>query len=481
MADALAAHLARALALTPEEAEQAVARLTDEIRRSLAADGAAHVEALGTFRLEGGELAFEPDATLAQAVNHRYAGLPPVPASTPEPAPEPEPDPFGEPERPAPERPAPETPSEPDPIRDLRSDAPSWEPVPDEPGGETSGEARTSDEATEGGEGGAATADEQGAEGEHVEAEAEGTREAFEDDPLEGVWTPPPDTLDEDHPLGPMPPAEIEDADYSVVGADEEAEDDPATAEEDEEALEAPAFVAPTGPLPADASAGEPRLDPLPSDPSPVGAGDPPPVRPPLPPGAEREEEAPVVVAKPDAPPPPHALGREPAPSRRGWIAALGALLLAAVIALTMWFAQREPEPLAGAPPPERVEDARPPTPAAAQPPAGAAAPAEGQADPPAAEPEAEPETPLRGAAGPDPARGGYTWVVASEPVRADAERLARRYRAGGLRAGVIAATINGQEYFRVGLGQFATQAEANRYRRDLPADAPAETWLLQL
>jgi hypothetical protein len=152
----LAAGLARALNLSPAEAERAVAAIGRQLRERLDASGAVRVDGVGTFRRTDDGIAFDPAPPLAAAVNHRFAGLPAVPApdlaSGPPAPPElPTEDPFGSvhaaPELHLPE----EIDAPPTPIRDLASEPeeaappepvtdPAGENVPDEPESDPAGE-----------------------------------------------------------------------------------------------------------------------------------------------------------------------------------------------------------------------------------------------------------------------------------------------------------------------------------------------------
>lgn len=76
----LAAGLARALNLSPADAERAVAAIGRQLRERLEAGGHVRIDGLGTFHRTETGLAFEPAPPLAAAVNHRFAGLPSVPA-----------------------------------------------------------------------------------------------------------------------------------------------------------------------------------------------------------------------------------------------------------------------------------------------------------------------------------------------------------------------------------------------------------------
>ena len=153
-------------------------------------------------------------------------------------------------------------------------------------------------------------------------------------------------------------------------------------------------------------------------------------------------------------------------------------MLLLALVGL-LWALNREP----AAP----VVAERPPVPAdtvaALPPPVDTAAVAVDTAavatpDPTPPAPSADP---LRSSAGIDRADGGFSWIVASEFSREPAERRVAAFREQGFRADVIAEEAAGRTRYRVALGQFTSIDEADRFRSDLPAGVPADTWLLRL
>ncbi|MDX1440495.1 MAG: SPOR domain-containing protein, partial [Rubricoccaceae bacterium] len=94
--------------------------------------------------------------------------------------------------------------------------------------------------------------------------------------------------------------------------------------------------------------------------------------------------------------------------------------------------------------------------------------------------PAAQANNSLRGSAPVNPAQGGFTWVVGSGNEQS-AARLVERYRSQGFRASVLQGEANGLTVYRIALGQFTSRTEANRFRSQLPADAPAESWILSL
>jgi len=514
MLDALASHLARSLEISQAEAERAVAQLGETLADELAESGEAHIEGLGTFSRGDGDVRFEPDPILQRAVNHRFEGLPLVhtkpaepEADAPEEAEEPA-DPFElvgtGPELSPPE----EDENTFAPIRDFGSDDDSVDPfarpfeedyiakeddtAAQEPS-DLDGAAPPMDEPAvaefapdEHDEPATIPPLDFGASREPVEestpeetlpedeidssAEApdeftEGDDDDDLDQLLEGIWTPRTGPVETDHPLGPLSPELLEDADYQLVGDAGESSDPhappPASEEpppEREDWRGKDVFFSPTPPPPG------------PPKPQVPVAPDPPPLSPPV------TRASPAFEATRTAP------ESEEDGSRRGWMpwvaAALAVVLVGAAILAWLWF-QPTPGPPDPGPGPDQVVVVPPvdedPDPAITDP--DEPAPAE-----PVPDPTPPPEdTPLRSADGIDPAQGGYTLIVASEGTRAEAERIAGRYRADGFRVSVLPATVGGRQFFRVAVGQFSSRAQAQARRGDLPDYAPADTWSTQL
>ncbi|HEY6106207.1 MAG TPA: SPOR domain-containing protein [Anaeromyxobacteraceae bacterium] len=118
----------------------------------------------------------------------------------------------------------------------------------------------------------------------------------------------------------------------------------------------------------------------------------------------------------------------------------------------------RPAEPPRPAPPPARPPPPAEPSPAAPPPQAPAAPPA--QAPAPMAAVPAPP-------AGPEPGSAAFAIQVGASQDRAEAERIAGRYRAH--RPRVVEAVVPGKgRWYRVKLGAFETRADAERYLRDL-------------
>ncbi|MEM8558399.1 MAG: hypothetical protein AAGG50_11305, partial [Bacteroidota bacterium] len=78
----LLARFAEPLGLAPAEARPVLARLVASIHRTIETQGGVFVPGVGTFRRQGDALTFEATPDLADAVNHRYAGLAPLAPQT---------------------------------------------------------------------------------------------------------------------------------------------------------------------------------------------------------------------------------------------------------------------------------------------------------------------------------------------------------------------------------------------------------------
>jgi cell division septation protein DedD len=141
------------------------------------------------------------------------------------------------------------------------------------------------------------------------------------------------------------------------------------------------------------------------------------------------------------------------------------------------------PRPDAGEPPPRlsyhealtKDRPADPPRPAPPRPPPPPAAPepspAATEPQAPAAPPAQAPVAPVP-AAGPEPA--AFAIQVGASQDRAEAERIAGRYRAH--RPRVLEAVVPGKgRWYRVKLGAFETRADAERYLRDLARETGAK------
>jgi hypothetical protein len=100
---------------------------------------------------------------------------------------------------------------------------------------------------------------------------------------------------------------------------------------------------------------------------------------------------------------------------------------------------------------------------------------------PPAADPVTEPVSPATEAAPPPPATRltGYAIIIGSEPTEALARTRASRYQNLGYPVEVLPGTANGQRRFRVGLGAFASSAEAESARQQLAGQIPGDAWVM--
>ena len=78
MSASLINQLAERLGCPPEAAEAALRQYIARLQEQLAQEGRASLPGLGHLVRSEEGLRFEPDASLAQAVNHRFAGLEPV-------------------------------------------------------------------------------------------------------------------------------------------------------------------------------------------------------------------------------------------------------------------------------------------------------------------------------------------------------------------------------------------------------------------
>lgn len=81
--------IARRLSIRPEQAEEALDRLSAHLLRQVRRDGHVIVGGLGTFRQEGDAVGFEPAEELDALVNADFADLEPVTIYAPRPAPRP--------------------------------------------------------------------------------------------------------------------------------------------------------------------------------------------------------------------------------------------------------------------------------------------------------------------------------------------------------------------------------------------------------
>ncbi|MDZ7772661.1 MAG: SPOR domain-containing protein [Balneolaceae bacterium] len=74
----LAALLAERSGLDKEEVQAQLDTLMERIRSAAKEGRSFEIEQFGTFRMEGGELSFEPSRTLRTEINQKYAGMKPI-------------------------------------------------------------------------------------------------------------------------------------------------------------------------------------------------------------------------------------------------------------------------------------------------------------------------------------------------------------------------------------------------------------------
>ncbi len=71
--------VAKQLGVSKERAEALVRELVDQVRTGTAHGDSVRLPGLGIFRVSGDRLQFEPESRLSAVVNHRFAGLFPIP------------------------------------------------------------------------------------------------------------------------------------------------------------------------------------------------------------------------------------------------------------------------------------------------------------------------------------------------------------------------------------------------------------------
>ncbi|WP_456427942.1 SPOR domain-containing protein [Rhodocaloribacter sp.] len=471
MSASLIEQLAARLGISTEEAERSLQTLITHLHEEIRAKGEASIPGLGVFRRDRTSLTFEAAPALEIAANYRFAGMPALPVS------------------PEPEEPAPE-------VEELIEETEEEEAVPEEADVRSEEEVAEAEESvaeelplpieeeeeeeeeTVAGE--AAGAEEAGEETEEpVEAEApdlfeaEAFEESFESE--EEVWEAPRD--DADHPLGPLPEPDFEEADYDVVEeeveeveieaeavemSDFEEEEAAAEAEvEDEESIfnvihfeddeEVKEIVEPAGETAGEASEPETEEEDV---------------------FASEEEIETIKKAAMQPPPAPlRTAVRRDRDSRAGLFIVIGVL---AVLA-GAFFAYQVLKPGSEEPEtPALTEDMTPADTSAA-----AALPS---ADSARTEAPAQPEQPVRRTLGGiDRKAGGWTVIVASETSREAAEAAAQPYLDLDLPVDVLRGVSKGVTRYRVGVGQFAGQAEAEAAIRRLSDRLPPGAWPLRI
>ena len=90
---------------------------------------------------------------------------------------------------------------------------------------------------------------------------------------------------------------------------------------------------------------------------------------------------------------------------------------------------------------------------------------------------------PLLGPGTFDLSQGGFTWIFTGRADRTAAQNIANGLRAqgAGYRVDIMEGVSGGAPYYRIGIGQFATRAEALQMKDQLPAIVPSDTWLFTI
>ncbi|MEX0746446.1 MAG: SPOR domain-containing protein [Rhodothermales bacterium] len=178
------------------------------------------------------------------------------------------------------------------------------------------------------------------------------------------------------------------------------------------------------------------------------------------------------------------------APDRRMgvWIGAAVVVVIAVAAIAYFIFRPGEPQspPLIDQTPLALTDSAAAPDTTATQPEVTAVVPDPAEEEPAeAAAPIQAPvteSTPLRSADGIEASRGGYTIVVYSETSSEPAEATAQRFRNSGYRTGVLQSRDGGVTRYRVGIGQFRSAGEATRARDSLAGkEIPEDAWVYRI
>ena len=488
MSASLIEQLAARLGISPEEAERSLQTFIAHFHEEIREKGEASIPGLGVFRRDEAALSFEPAPALEIAANYRFAGMAALPVS---PEPEPpaaelgdvverdEPDATAEEGHSEAEE-APEPPEE-EPVAAMEESVAEGEADGDEE--ETSEEEVIAEDTAE---------EEEIAEGapeeaESVEATGEETpvlfaAEEFEEESFEieeEVWEAPRD--DADHPLGPLPEPEFEEADYDVVeemeiveetvetgDMEEEREREEATAEEEESLFNVIRFEEEESEEVEEAEKAEETVETVaePEDETSEAGEE---ARPGT--ASEHEIETLKRAALQPPPAPPRTPIRRERESRKGLFIAIGVV----AVLLGAFFAYQVLKPG-----PEAPE-----TPAVAE---GGTTPADTSAaaavpmDSARTEAPSQPEPPVRRTLGGiDRSAGGWTVIVASETSREAAEAAAQPYLDLDLPVDVLRGVSGGVTRYRVGVGQFAGQSEAEAAIRRLGDRLPSGAWPLRI
>ena len=490
MPDSVVARVADRLDIQPEQTDQVLRTLAQLIKKQSARDGQVRVPGLGVFQQTTDSLTFEPDASLSEAINHRFAGLAPVPM-TQEPEP-PEPTPEEVPPKTPPSFFTPPLPVVQDELEDL---APAPPPIEEAPSVEDTvevveeeplkAEAFVVDQPVAQDQ----TAEEETVEEKILEQEPvaqDVLEQQVEEEAEEHKAEPPSDVLKE---------IDFNNPDISEAAAYQKLQEETETTEED-----APSQWAPPGAvwsqedlkeLLQEMGEPEPLAEEVDDEASVVDEETPPTTT------TEEDEARPAAVALPDRsadlPPKPHLpkqLHTQEAPRRRSvlpWILVIAAVI---VIGSSLYYFFGPPSQITTSDTPP-IATEQTPSPEATEAALAAADTLENaSADTTRTTPVATlpQETPAEApsALRIDVARGGYTLVVGSSRQRATAEAQAEgfRQRLSGQSLPVdvlVGETTDGVTRYRVVVGQVETSGEAVALRNRLAANLPKDAWPLNI
>lgn len=450
MSSSVLSRLSARLHTSPEETEQLLFALVDQIRRQVKEEGSAIVPGLGVFRQFNGNLVFEPAETLSIAVNYRFAGLEPVllnPSSHPQ---------FYRKREVLVEVPDSDKPQ-------LETPAPLEPSLPDDPDGADRESAQDSWSS--------------GLEPEETVSEIDNEQES------PAPATPQPtfqDLLDE-HLNRPEAGTE----DQSVVDDYDESVE-PVDSSVTEEDVESPVSVLPGQPLFKEWTEETFESEAVVEEADHTGnADEPASVRP-----TETEPVASLPPERVVPPPPVRTPIREskPAASRPRRVSIpliVGVVFLAAFVGvLAYMFLSNTPAPYEE--PQPSITEAIPEEPLTTDS-VAASVPTEVEPMTPGETTEPEPVTtsvwdsPLRSSDGIDGSAGGYTIVVASGVSREAAQPALERYRRQGFRTSILNGAYREVSRYRIGVGQFQTEADANAALRENDDALPDDAWVMPI
>ncbi len=494
MPDSVVARVADRLDIQPEQTDRVLRTLAQLIKKQSARDGQVRVPGLGVFQQTTDTLTFEPDATLSEAINHRFAGLAPVPMTQ-----------ELEPPEPTPEEVTPKTPASfftpPLPVvqEELEEIAPASPPIEEEPSVEESATVEAVEEevlkeaeaVVEQPVAQEEAAEEEAVEEEVVEEKILEEEPVAEDVPaLEQQVEEEAEEHEAERPSDTslLEETDFNDPDISEAAAYAKLQEETKAAEED-----APSQWAPTGAVWSQEDLDEllqgggeeaPLTEEVDDEASVVAEEAQPSAT------TEEEEARPAAVALPDRsadlPPKPHLprqVHTREEPRRRSVL--LWILLVAAVIVIgsgLYYFFGPPSQTTTSDTPPTAAEQTPPP---AADTLEDASADTTGEITTPVEEPPATSlqETPAEtpSALRIDVSRGGYTLVVGSSTQQAVAEAQAERFRQSfsgqSLPVDVLAGESDGVTRYRVVVGQVETSEEAVALKNRHAARLPEDTW----